>query len=309
MSAAIPLQLVNDRASLRARACAAPVRRPRRGLAALRGIQGVRRLVQVSAAGAIGWFVIQRAVAPSSGSSVSPESICPFGGIETIATFLTTGSFVPHVHPANVVLAAAVVALAFFARGAFCGWICPLGFAQDAVASLSASFQRRFPIVRRGVRAVRRRGARLAVLDRPMRLLKYVVLAWSIWGAASFGVMVFRDVDPWIALLNIGRESAGFGLLVLAVVLLGSAFVDRPWCRYACPLGAVNGIVGRFSPVRLERSEAACVDCNLCTKSCPMGLPVATAPAITSADCIGCLQCVEACPREGVLELRMGLPI
>ena len=60
--------------------------------------------------------------------------------------------------------------------------------------------------------------------------------------------------------------------------------------------------------MRLERSTAACVDCGLCTKACPMGIEVATATAITSVDCNGCLECVEACPRAGALELRVGLP-
>ncbi len=288
----------------------AAVRRPRRGLAALRGVQGFRRGIQVAVALVVGWVVVDRAVATATGATAtSPEAICPFGGIETFVTFLTTGTFVPHVHAANVVLGGAVLAVAFFARGAFCGWICPLGFLQDLVAGLSAIVQRRVPAVFRGMRALRRKSAPLAVLDRPLRFLKYAVLAWALWGTAAFGVMVFRDVDPWIALLDIGRESVGFGLVVLALTLLGSLFVDRPWCRYACPLGAANGLVARFSPVRLERSGAACVDCNLCTKSCPMGLPVATATVITSVDCIGCLECVEACPRDGALELRIGLPV
>ena len=39
-----------------------------------------------------------------------------------------------------------------------------------------------------------------------------------------------------------------------------------------------------------------------------MGIDVAKATVITSADCIGCLECVEACPRAGALELRVGLP-
>jgi len=177
------------------------------------------------------------------------------------------------------------------------------------VAGFSSFVQRHVPAAFRGMRALRRSAAPLAVLDRPLRFLKYAVLAWAIWGTAVFGVMVFRDVDPWIALLDIGRESVGFGTVVLALTLLGAVFVDRPWCRYACPLGAANGLVARFSPVRLERSAAACVDCNLCTRSCPMGLPVATATAITSVDCIGCLECVEACPRPGALELRVGLPL
>ncbi len=288
----------------------AAVRRPRRGFAALRGVQGFRRAVQVTVALYILWVVVDRAIVATAGAmGTSPESICPFGGIETIVTFLTAGAFVPHVHSSNVVLAVAVLVLAFLARGAFCGWICPLGFLQDIAAGLSSFVQRKVPAAFRGMRALRRRAAPLAVLDRPLRFLKYAVLAWAIWGTAAFGVMVFREVDPWIALLDIGRESTGFGLLVLGLTLVGALFVDRPWCRYACPLGAANGIVARFSPVRLERSAAACVDCNLCTKSCPMGLEVAKATVITSADCIGCLECVEACPRAGALELHVGLPV
>ena len=285
------------------------IRRPRRGFAALRGVQGFRRAVQVTVALYILWVVIDRAVVAAAGATgMSPESICPFGGIETIVTFLTAGVFVPHVHSSNLVLALAVLVLAFTARGAFCGWICPLGFLHDLAAGLSAFVQRHIPAAFRGMRALRRKTAPLAVLDRALRLLKYVVLAWAIWGTAAFGVMVFRDVDPWIALLDIGRESTGFGLLVLALTVAGALFVDRPWCRYACPLGAANGIVARFSPVRLERSAAACVDCNLCTKGCPMGIDVAKATVITSPDCIGCLECVEACPRADALELRVGLP-
>lgn len=302
-----PLAIV-DMPAARAPGTAA-IRRPRRGFAALRGVQGFRRVVQVTVALYIAWIVIDRAVVAAAGAmGTSPESICPFGGIETIVTFLTAGAFVPHVHSSNVVLAVAVLALAFLARGAFCGWICPLGFLQDLAAGLSSFVQRHIPAAFRGMRALRRKAAPLAVLDRPLRFLKYAVLAWAIWGTAAFGVMVFRDVDPWIALLNIGQESVGFGAVVLALTLVGALFVDRPWCRYACPLGAANGIVARFSPVRLERSAAACVDCNLCTKSCPMGIEVATATVITSADCTGCLECVEACPRAGALELRVGLP-
>jgi polyferredoxin len=285
------------------------VRRPRRGLAALTGVQGLRRGVQLATASLVAAVAADRWAAAASGPAVtSPESLCPFGGLETLVTFMTTGAFVPHVHAANLVLAVAVLLVALVARGAFCGWFCPLGFLQDLAAGVGAAAQRRLPAAHRAMRSVRRRAARLAVLDRPLRLLKYGVLAWALWGAASFGVMVFRDVDPWAALLDIGVGGAGLGLVVLGVTLLGALFVDRPWCRYACPLGAANGLVARFSPLRLERSAAVCVSCSRCTRSCPMGIDVATAGAVTSVDCTGCLECVEACPREGALELHAGLP-
>jgi polyferredoxin len=287
------------------------IRRPRRGLAALRGVQGFRRAVQTATAVLVGWLIFARLASTLRGpeAPTAPEALCPLGGIETFATFVMTGGFVQHVHLSNVVLAVAVLLTAFFARGAFCGWVCPLGFLQDLVTGLSRALQRRFPPLRRGVRSLERRAAPLAVIDRPLRLLKYVVLAWAIGGAAVFGVMVFRDVDPWAAILDIGKASAGFGLVVLATMLVAALVVPRPWCRYACPLGAATGLVSRFSPVRLERVETACAACGACSKACPMGLPVATAQRITSPDCNGCLECVESCSRAGGLEVRVGLPV
>jgi polyferredoxin len=49
--------------------------------------------------------------------------------------------------------------------------------------------------------------------------------------------------------------------------------------------------------------------CKVCSKSCPMGLPVHTAQTIKSLDCIGCLECVGSCPRDGALEVRVGIPL
>lgn len=286
------------------------IRRVRRGFNALRGAQGFRRMVQAVVALLVLSLILGRTEGGGgAGATTTPEALCPLGGLETIVTFITTGVFVPHVHLANVVLAVALLLTAFLARGAFCGWICPLGFLQDLVAGASSTLQAHVPGLRRGMRALKRHAAPLAVLDRPLRLLKYVVLAWAVGGAAVYGVMVFRDVDPWNALLDIGRASAGFGLVVLVVLLAASFFIERPWCRYACPLGAANGLVARFSPVRIERLDAACTACGLCTKACPMGIEIATATRITSVDCNACLECVEACPRAGALELRAGLPV
>ena len=146
------------------------------------------------------------------------------------------------------------------------------------------------------------------MLDRYLRYVKYLVLVWAIGGSAYFGVMVFRDYDPWAALLNIVEFSFTPGILILMVTLIASFFVERPWCRYACPLGAVSGILGKVSPIYLQREESACTSCKLCSKACPMGVDVHTAKAIKNTDCITCLECVEACPRHGALEVKLGLP-
>ncbi len=53
---------------------------------------------------------------PPTGWCCRGEAFCPFGGYETIWTWLSTGRTVAHIHTANVLLAAALLALALVFR-------------------------------------------------------------------------------------------------------------------------------------------------------------------------------------------------
>ncbi len=283
-----------------------------RGWRSLLTHQALRRLVQLSFAAFIVVVSIQHAMAgaESGNLTASAEAYCPFGGLETLYQYIASGgSFISHTHLSNLVLLVAVLLTALLLRSAFCGWICPLGFLQDLVSNLSNVLQKRFTGFRRAMASLKQRGARLAILDRYLRYMKYLVLVWAVVGSAYYGFMVFRDYDPWATLLNLAEFSFTPGVIVLAVTLVASFFVERPWCRYACPLGAASGLLGKLSPVYLKREGDACKVCQICTKACPMGLEVHTATTIKSADCITCLECVGACPRNGALDVKIGLPL
>jgi len=182
--------------------------------------------------------------------------------------------------------------------------------------------QKRIPALGRGVRAlkswngvqpVRRFDQRDAPtlierIDHWLRYGKYVVLAWAVLGAASYGYMVFRDYDPWSALLTITELELTGGMVVLAVVLVAALFVERPWCRYACPLGAVIGLASKLSPLQIQRAGPACAGCALCNKTCPVGISIDTRTDITDASCIMCMRCIDTCPKHGALELKLTIP-
>lgn len=255
--------------------------------------------------------------------TTSAEAYCPFGGLEALYTFVSSGgTLVSHTHLSNLVILASVLLLTVVARGAFCGWICPLGAIQEWLYAGSAWLQRRIPPLGRSMRALKaragatparrfdQRGAPtlLARIDGWLRYGRYVVLAWALLGAAAYGTMVFRDYDPWAALLTIGELELTGGTIVLTIVLIASLFVERPWCRYACPLGAAIGLAGKLSPLRIERAGPACAGCALCNSACPVGLPIDTRSAITDASCIMCLRCVDTCPKHGALDLRLTIP-
>lgn len=274
--------------------------------------QALRRLVQVG----FGLFILYTmivhiVVGEESGNvTASAESFCPFGGLETLFKYLTQGgTFVSHTHLSNLVIFIAVMVTSLLFRSAFCGWICPLGSLQDLFSYAGNSLRKKFPAFRRSLQGFEKRNPWLKTADRVLKYFKYLVLIWAVGGAAYFGFMVFRDVDPWSALINIAEFSFTPGLVVLIVTLLLSLVVERPWCRYACPLGAVSGLAGKLAPVYLKRDEPSCTSCGLCSKACPMGINVHEPKVIRSVDCISCLECVGACPRNGALELRAGYPL
>jgi polyferredoxin len=275
--------------------------------------QSFRRVIQLSFTAFILYVILIHLATGDSSSNLtaSAEAFCPFGGLETFYKYLISGgTYVSHTHLSNLVVAAAVLISALLLRSAFCGWICPLGFIQDTIHAFSAWLQKRFVPIRKFFRTLAQRGRPVWMFfDKYLRYIKYGVLIWAVTGAAIYGVMVFRDYDPWSALINMAEWTFTPGSVVLGLTLIGSLFVERPWCRYACPLGAASGLLGKLSPVYLKRESAACTSCKICTKACPMGLEVHTATTITSVDCMSCLECVGACPREGALEVKVGFPL
>ncbi|MBN9387462.1 MAG: 4Fe-4S binding protein [Chloroflexi bacterium] len=261
-----------------------------------RRVSLLRRSVQVGFATLIGYHVIGILVAGENSTITNPEAYCPFGGLETFYTFVSSGGhFVPHTHLSNLVVLVAVLVLALVAKSAFCGWICPLGAIQDWLYKLGRLVFRA---------KLKLPGLPLKV-DRLARKFKYLVLGWLVFETARTGVMVFRDYDPYSALLNLGKEVALGGLIILGVTVALALFVERPWCSYACPLGAAIGLTGYLSLLKIRRDEATCLKgCTLCNKACPSGLEVKKFKTISSPDCVNCMSCVAGCP-TGALAVRL----
>lgn len=254
-----------------------------------------RRLTQLGFAVVIIVAAVRHQLEPTVGTSASVDALCPFGAMETLITWLTTGTLISRIHPSNLVLGGALLIATLLAGNAFCGWICPLGSIQDLLWRLGRWLH--LPELKVPAR-----------LDKQLRWGRYVVLALVIWFSVSTAKLWFADYDPYLAifgldwLFNPGGMAVA-GIVTAAVVLVGSSLVNRLWCRYLCPLGGLLSVLSRFSFLRVRRNENACTDCTLCDRPCPVGLQVSTAAPAVSADCIGCLDCVATCPVKGALSV------
>lgn len=181
-----------------------------------------------------------------------------------------------------------------------CGFLCPFGLVQDLLYKI--------PFIKKRKNMP---GHKVLVW------IKYVILALFVIILPMFAVNAFGISEPWfckyicpsgtllggipLIATNEGLQQALGGLFiwkvsVLAIILLWSLWVYRPFCKYLCPLGAVYGW---FNPIALSRfrvEKEDCIDCKKCKSACPMDIPVYDKP--NSAECIRCGKCVQACPTE-----------
>ncbi len=221
-------------------------------------------------------------------ADASLHAVCPFGGVETLYTFAASGLLVRKIHDSSLVLAAIVLVLSILFGPVFCGWVCPLGTVQEWVGKL-------------GRKLFRRRYNQFvpARVDAILRYARYGILAWVLYVTAKSGMLVFEAYDPYFALFNFwSGEVTASALLILGLTLLLSVFVERPWCKYACPYGAVLGLTNLFRVFSIRRVESTCKADSACTVMCPMNIPVDAAYTVRDHQCISCLECTSeaVCP-------------
>lgn len=231
-------------------------------------------------------------------SSASLHALCPFGGVVTLYQFITTRTFVQKVHQSSLVLMIIGVVLALFAGPVFCGWVCPFGTFQEWIAKIGKKiFKKRYnhfiP----------------TKIDNVLRYLRYLVLIWVVFMTARSMTLVFADVDPYFALFNFWTSEVAIGgLIVLGLTILASLFIERPWCKYACPYGAFLGVFNLFRIFSLRRDAETCIDCKLCDKACPMNIEVSKLSVVRNHQCISCMECTSSahCPVPQTVDFVVG---
>ncbi len=242
-------------------------------------------------------FRSEQGLLPLLIGSPSLHAVCPFGGVVTIYTYFTEGAFVQNIQQSSITLMWLVLGLTLLFGPVFCGWICPFGTVEEFVGKIGRKiFKKRYnnfiPFK----------------LDKLLKYLRYVVLLLVVILTATSGKLLFSNVDPYFALFNIwSSEVTRLSLLILGLILIGSLFVERPWCKYLCPFGALLGIFNFFRIVKLKRNEKTCINCKVCDQVCPMNIDISTSKVITDHQCISCLLCTDeiACPVSNSLNFSV----
>ncbi len=204
-----------------------------------------------------------------------------------IATSLANRSLLPFLLPLLFMLATAVLGRVF------CGFVCPLGSLIDGFDAVVGRIKYR-------------------KLD--FRFLKYYLLFFLLVLALLGSTLVFffdpivitgrsfvGVIRPVVSLLT-GSPVMHNGIIFFAImagILMFGFIQKRFWCRNLCPLGALLGLVGRFSLLRY-RLDDDCKECSLCARLCPTQAIDSDERVITSSECIRCMNCLGDCPEKKI---------
>jgi NosR/NirI family nitrous oxide reductase transcriptional regulator len=193
-------------------------------------------------------------------------------------------------------------------RGLFCGWLCPFGSLSELLFKLGGlvglkRFQRSLP----------------KALHDKLKWIKYVVF-FGLLVVSMFSMgwaEMLAEVEPFKTTFLVGWFQRSWPYTLFAGALLGlSIFVERPFCKYLCPLGASLAMPSTFRWFGLRRKQE-CSTCKACAVGCG-SLAIDADGRIDHRECLHCLDCMilytdtHACPplaKERKQRERQGLPL
>ena len=220
----------------------------------------------------------------------------------------------------------------------FCGWICPLGSVHHFFGSLGSESKRGTKRIASnrykpwqsvkyyllaGFLAAAVFGSSIVGLLDPISFLARSLVLSILPGVnyalnAASGALYATGFRPLryvadaitytgkVTVLSFKQphfdQAFLLGVLFLAVVLLNFR-VTRFWCRAVCPLGALLGLLSRWSMVGLQKDAARCNNCNRCLLYCQGADEPLPGAEWRKPECHLCLNCAAECPESA---LRFG---
>lgn len=198
-----------------------------------------------------------------------------------------------------VFFALAIGVTALFGRW-FCGWACHLVALQDGA---------RWLLLRAGVRP---RAIQLGVLG----LVPLVACIYMFLGPWLYRLWQNQSVPTHLALYTeeFWVTFPGATMAVVTFLVTGAGMVyflgSKGFCTYACPYGAIFGVVDQLAPQRIRVTDS-CQQCGKCTVACSSNVrvhqEVRDFGAVIDPGCMKCLDCVSACPNDA-LYVGFGAP-
>ncbi len=176
-----------------------------------------------------------------------------------------------------------------------CSWGCQFGTLQEFIYRLNRpgkSKQSALPLVQLPL-----------LLTNTVRIAMFVALTFAafVW---AFDLVSLVDPFQIFKPTHLVWLSGSF----VALTVIASLVIYRPWCNLFCPFGLVAWLFERVSFWKIRVDYEKCTACKACTNACPSEAMqgILTKKAMP-ADCFSCGDCLPVCPTNAVQFQRYGV--
>ena len=227
-----------------------------------------------------------------------------------------------------IFLIGVLILVILFTNRVFCGWICPIGTIQDALAAIPTN----------------KKLLKIST-NKSLLKIKYVIIIFLVILLIPLGITYSSNISFYLDYRNnlgdFGDKPLSYfslsefifvffpnmikeifqtsslgpifsNLLVFfisiffIILMVLSVWYPRVYCRYLCPFGACASVIGDYSFLKLSRSPVRCAgrkECGICEKECPKQIRILDEPFeffTGKGECNYCLKCKEVCPYKAI---------
>ena len=209
----------------------------------------------------------------------------PMGTVKDAVVLLGTKGVI---FPPRLIALSIFLLMAILANKFICSWGCQMGTLQDLVFRLNRDSKDR-----------KGRWGQIKIpfaVSNSIRIVAFLLLILFafIWAMDILGVIdPFKIFKPQV----IGVA----GGLFIALLLVLSLFIYRPWCHFFCPFGLVSWLTEKISLFKIKVDYDTCISCGVCSKACPSTVMDAILKQDRIVpDCFSCGTCIEVCPADAI---------
>jgi len=183
---------------------------------------------------------------------------------------------------ASVFLLVVLLLLTLLFGRIYCATLCPLGIYQELLTILFKPFYKK--------RTEKR------TLHSVIGYFSAAILFGTLFGGT---VALLRWLDPYSVAGN-ALSGAVYGIVFIVFLTILVFFKKRFFCTDICPVGAILGLLSRFSLLQIKINSNGCKLCHVCEKVCPTGSIDVKNQTVNNETCIRCFKCLTHCHHSAI---------